>query len=264
MKTDSFLGRVLDGEPQDSLIIIDAHMHSTRTSHFFSRFEDGVDLLAQMDRIGVDRGILSSLWSTGDQWDTFSKLSTFCKQAPDRFFAYSSPHPDWEDFEKVLKEQCSASIVIGIKLHPALHHKPFDCRQYCYAYELGSELGLPLLIHTWGIVDVEAASELADRYPKTVFLLGHSGGDADATVLAAKVAADRENVFLDIACSFVWQGAIEYMVHTCGAEKILYGSDAYWNSMEVAVGRILLADITEDEKTAILGRNALRIFHWKM
>ena len=42
---------------------------------------------------------------------------------------------------------------------------------------------------------------------------------------------------------------------------MLYGSDAYWNSMEAAVGRILLAELTDEEKRQILGLNAKRLFH---
>ena len=250
----------LSGNPLGGITVIDAHMHSTRTSHFFSRFENGPDLLAQMDRIGVDSGILSDLWSFDSQWGTFDKLSKFCQGAPGRFFAYSSPHPDWEDFDAALSEQCRSPLVVGIKLHPVLHNKPFDCKQYLHACETGADHGLPLLFHTWGAADIEAITRLARQFQNTVFLIGHSGGEADAVKLAARRAAEYSNLYLDSACSFVWQGAIEYMASVAGAEKILYGSDAYWNSMEVAAGRILFADLPDEKKRLILGENALRVF----
>ena len=74
------------------------------------------------------------------------------------------------------------------------------------------------------------------------------------------VAANHANVYLDTACSYVWYGAIEAMVRGATAEKVLYGSDAYWNSMEAAIGRIALADISEKEQRLVLGENAKRIF----
>jgi len=260
MKMDSYAELALRGEPLRKVTVVDAHMHSTRTAHFFSRFDDGADMLAQMERIGVDIGFLSDLWSVDEQWDSFEKLSEFCGKAPGRFYAYSSPHPDWEDFGDSLFRQCESPLVVGIKLHPVLHKKPFDCMQYRTAYECGAEYGLPVLIHTWGTEDIKVLAALADQYPETSFLAGHSGGEAPAVHLAAKEAAKRENMYLDTACSFVWQGAIEYMTNTAGADKILYGSDAYWNSMEAAVGRVLMAEISEEEKDLILGKNALRIF----
>ena len=63
------------------------------------------------------------------------------------------------------------------------------------------------------------------------------------------------------AGSSVWYGAVVAMARGAGACKVLYGSDAYWNSMEAAVGRILLAELTDEEKRQILGLNAKRLFH---
>ena len=91
--------------------------------------------------------------------------------------------------------------------------------------------------------------------------MGHSGGEEDAARSAIEVAARHENVYLDTACSYVWYGAVEAMARGAGACKVLYGSDAYWNSMEAAVGRILLAELTDEEKRQILGLNAKRLFH---
>ena len=103
-------------------------------------------------------------------------------------------------------------------------------------------------------------NEIAELYPNTVLVLGHSGGEEAAVKEAIRMAADHENLYLDTACSYVWQGAIEAMVSGATARKILFGSDAYWNSMEAAVGRVALANIAEEEKRLILGENAKRIY----
>ena len=119
-----------------------------------------------------------------------------------------------------------------------------------------------MLLHVWGTADVAALAALACEYGGTDFIFGHSGGEEDAVAMAAKVASERDNIYLDTACSYVWQGAIEHMTSVAGAEKILFGSDAYWNSMEVAIGRVLFADISDEEKMMILGQNAKRLFRW--
>ena len=117
-----------------------------------------------------------------------------------------------------------------------------------------------MLLHTWG-QEVLRFHKLAQSFPRTIFILGHSGGEEDAARSAIEVAARHENVYLDTACSYVWYGAVEAMARGAGACKVLYGSDAYWNSMEAAVGRILLAELTDEEKRQILGLNAKRLFH---
>ena len=142
MTEDMLTSLAKEGKALSGVTVIDAHMHSARVAPFFSRFDNGADMIAQMDLIGIDRGIVSELWSVKERWDSFGRLKEFCSRAQGRIFAYSAPHPDWEDFEKTLEEQAAYPWVVGIKLHPALHLKPFDCRQYRYAYEYGAANGL--------------------------------------------------------------------------------------------------------------------------
>ena len=136
----------------------------------------------------------------------------------------------------------------------------FECPEYQYVYAWAGERGFPVLLHTWG-QEVLRFHKLAQSFPRTICILGHSGGEEDAVRSAIEVAARHENVYLDTACSYVWYGAVEAMARGAGACKVLYGSDAYWNSMEAAVGRILLAELTDEEKRQILGLNAKRLFH---
>jgi len=261
MTVDILTESAISGKPLSDFAVVDPHLHNCRVSHFFSRYDNGADMIEVMDRIGIDYGVLSDLWSVEEQWDSFEKLRDFCSLAPGRFYAYSSPHPDWGDFYTALSKQCADPLVTGIKLHPVVHEKPFDCKQYHYACEVGAEHNIPLLFHTWGIADIDAICALADKYPKTNFFAGHSGGEAAAVAYAVKKSAERDNLYLDTACSFVWQGAIEYMVKNAGAEKVIFGSDAYWNSMEAAIGRVLVAEIPEEAKILIIGKNALKLFN---
>ena len=252
--------KALAGLPLDDCFVVDAHMHNGRVSRFFSRFDHYRDSISQMDTIGIDCGIVSNLWTTGELWQAHPELISMCRAYPGRFYGFLAPNPNRDDFQSELAKYAENALFVGIKLHPTEHGKDFLCKEYRYAYAFAANRDLPILLHTWGVEDIVRFHEIANLYPHTIFVLGHSGGEEAAVKEAICVAAGHENVYLDTACSYVWQGALEAMVRGATARKILYGSDAYWNSMEAAIGRVALADLPEEDKWMILGGNAKRIY----
>ena len=54
--------------------------------------------------------------------------------------------------------------------------------------------------------------------------------------------------------------AVDIMVGEIGAHRLLYGSAAPEYSVQRALNEVLEADISDEEKAAILGQNALRLF----
>ncbi len=54
-------------------------------------------------------------------------------------------------------------------------------------------------------------------------------------------------------------GTIEYMVKELGSERVLYGSDAPMRDPFPQFGWVVYADISEEDKKNILGRNMQRI-----
>ena len=251
----ALLGETISGE-----VIVDCHMHNGRVANFFSHFDYYRDLIAQMDRIGVTSGMVSNLWTTGEIWKAHPELHKMCETYPGRFWGYLAPNPHYEGWQEEMERLAGDPHFCGVKLHPVLHRLDLACDAYRSIYAWAGEQGLPVLLHTWG-QEVLRFDELARQFPSTVFILGHSGGEEDAVKSAIGVAARNEHVYLDTACSYVWHGAVEAMVEEAGAHKVLYGSDAYWNSMEAAIGRVLFAQITDEQKRLILGLNAYRLFH---
>lgn len=252
--------KALAGLPLNDCFVVDGHMHNGRVSKFYSHFDHYRDLIRQMDAIGIRCGIVSNLWTTGELWKAHPELVEMCSAYPGRFYGYLAPNPNAGNFREELNEYAKLSCFVGIKLHPVEHKKDFLCEDYRYAYSFAAERKLPVLLHTWGIQEIRRFHQIAEDYPDTTIILGHSGGEEDAVAEAIRVAAEHANVYLDTACSYVWHGAVEAMVQGASANKILFGSDAYWNSMEAAVGRIAFANISEEDKKLILGENAKRIF----
>ena len=97
------------------------------------------------------------------------------------------------------------------------------------------------------------------RFPKAIFVAGHSGNVAPIRRQAIDAARGNENVYLETCSTFRTPGVIEQLVAEAGAERILFGSDAPLMDPRSQLGKIITADIDEDTKRMILGMNAQRI-----
>ena len=74
-----------------------------------------------------------------------------------------------------------------------------------------------------------------------------------------KFVRKYSNLYLELTFSHAPYGLIEYFVREVGVERMLYGSDAPWMSMQQQLGRVLFADIPETDKKQILVENPRRI-----
>ena len=57
------------------------------------------------------------------------------------------------------------------------------------------------------------------------------------------------------------RGLIERLVAQVPLGKIIWGSDQHFLSVTNQIGRVLTAQITADQKRAILGQNAIKALH---
>ena len=75
------------------------------------------------------------------------------------------------------------------------------------------------------------------------------------------IAAARRYPHLYIETNYLSSPrAVDIMVSEIGAHRLLYGSAAPEYSVQRALNEVLEADITDEQKAAILGQNALRLF----
>lgn len=102
-------------------------------------------------------------------------------------------------------------LFIGIKLAHPHQQVAFDDEAYFGVYDVAAEYDVPVLLHTGfspfpGTVDepshydpTNLAALVADR-PDVTFVLAHVGqGDARATAAALDLAAENDNVYLEVS-----------------------------------------------------------------
>jgi hypothetical protein len=246
-----------DGRPLPFADIIDMHGHLGRTG-FAIPDTDPASMIAVMDRLGIRSTICSHMQSWGAEAVRGNREVLDAMRAyPGRVLGYASVWP-WSEAEvRAEVAHCLDAGFTGIKVHNSQGF-PYTLAGYLPMYEMANERHLPMLLHVWGEERVFAEiTEIADRYPTINILMAHSGAaNFDGYV---RMATEHPNVYLDLAYSASPRGMVERLVAAAGVEKVVFGSDSYFFSQSQQIGKVLGANITDDQKRQILSGNALRV-----
>lgn len=199
--------------------------------------------------------------------EEFTQNNRFMARYRDRFpdrilpFAYVNPaYPDEavQELERCVREE----EFVGLKLLRSVRCS--DPRLVPLAQKAG-ELGVPLLQHAGTGPDVirpgesttEDLIELAQKVPETTYIFAHvsGGGEWEWEIKALK---PHPNIYLDTSGSVRDMGITEMMVREVGAQRVVFGTDG---SNCAALGRLLGAEITEEERRMIGYENIARLLH---
>lgn len=154
----------------------------------------------------------------------------------------------------------------GISFHTRFQGVSLDSQWIrAYVEQLG-ELGMVPIIHAMDETPEEALwklAELARSFSDVPFLALDAFGSFESTRQCSFVAEIAPNIVFDTSLSYNFD-FIEEFARRFGAARVAFGTDLY----SYPVGRrishllpqILDSELTDDEKTAILGGNARRLF----
>lgn len=152
---------------------------------------------------------------------------------------------------------------IGFKLY----HQYFIDEPVLYPIvEKCIQLDVPILVHAGHsphfnleqprLSGSEHFAGIAKVYPEANIIMAHIGGGGDWQ-WQIKGIVDTPSIVCDMSGSVVDAPMIEQAVKLLGAERILFGTDM---SVEACVGKILAANISEEDKKTILAGTAYRRF----
>jgi len=248
-------------------MIIDIHVHPPRGDSS----EAAIDHMAEIAaRVGITRICLQGRVTeygpdpdpegiTAINDDTMDIVG----RRPDVYcgFCYLNPEHDVQFIQDELTRTVAEGPLVGIKLWHAV-----NCRdpRLDPMMERAAELKVPLLHHAWykstGQNPNESTpadiADLGRRFPEVSIIMAHLSGSGCRGVADIKPYA---NISIDTCGSQPEQGFVEYAVEQLGAERVVFGSDAPGRDFSCQLGRVLGADITEDERRAILTDNAVRL-----
>ncbi len=165
----------------------------------------------------------------------------------------------------------------GIKIHPVYQDTELDDIRYLRIFERAAELGLIVLTHAGldigfpGVVrcSPEMARHAVDTVGEFPFVLAHMGGWKNWDEVPRQLADTR--VYVDTSFSIgcrtplgapkkrvmlMEQKQTMDIIHSLGADRILFGSDSPWSSPRESIEALRDLPISKDEQTKILGGNA--------
>ncbi len=219
-----------------SNLMIDMHTHIGDILDFHI---SGELLLEAMDKYGIDYALVSSsecieadhngalLSDQIPQLEANQKVIDFAKSHRDRIgvLIWGKPHTEQcdEKLEQLLVN--NRDIIHGIKIHPFHSAIPFHHPNVQQYIRLAAKYHLPVLTHTAPDKNCNAdlVREMALKYPSVNFIMGHMELGTDNKT-AIKYIAQTPNLYGDTA--WVYPENAVNAVAMCGAQKLLFGTDA--------------------------------------
>ena len=246
------------------------------------------DFLRFADRMGVERILLLTAASGGGHEpehpdaDGMRKMNDECikavRKAPDRIFGCAFMNPVYLDACMEEIERCVRNgPLTGLKFefdtlrHPneqpgnPTYDPPRDLSVLDPIFQRAAELKAVIIHHTWintlGPENVAESTpmevaKVASRYPTLTLLCGHTGGNWE---LGIRGIREYKNVYCDVSGSDPVAGFTEMAVRELGAERVLYGSDIAGRSFASQIGKVMGADLSEADRSLVLGGNLRRL-----
>ncbi|MGH7121182.1 MAG: amidohydrolase family protein [Acetobacteraceae bacterium] len=275
------------------MIIIDSQVHAyaantpSRPWHSVPNWPDhvtGDEMIAAMDRVGVDGAIFISPFSIY-RYD--ASYAVEVQQAhPGRFGIVKPVDPDDPAVADVIADWKKTSGAVGVRiLLPKETRRAPDDPGLARILHAASRHDFPVNILCWGNLDVGAA--LIERYPNTRFILDHLGilqprvppapPQPWADLPKVLELAKRSNVVIKIsgACTLsqepypfpdIWN-PLARVFDAWGFDRCLWGTD--WTrafavvNYEQAVEPFLSHDrMSDTERAMLMGGACAKVYGW--
>lgn len=243
-------------------MIIDIHAHGCTPGGNLAVNEER--LLRASEKYDIAKIYISNLlavYPTKEQVDEGNlSASRFMKKHPDKIGGFVYISHEHDNAVDVLKRGIEEQGFEGVKIWVS---EKCDSPLMDKVAEKTIEYGVPMLIHAFhksrNQLEKESVGKnianLAKRFPELKIIMAHFGGNPYNGI---PMIQDIKNVWIDISCSMFHGDYLDYTVERIGAERILFGTDMCGPFLN-NVGKVLHANITEEERELIFYKNALKL-----
>ncbi len=242
--------------------VCDMHGHMGPHPAIYFKRANAPEMVEHLKRAGIRRLVFTHhdvLWGTMRN----EQACAIAEKYPEVLRTYFGINPN---FPEHIREDLKlfdkwSHVAIGLKFLPDYHGISILDKRNEEALEFANGRKLPVLVHTWGGSPNDGADTMlkaVQKYPEIRFFLAHCCyGEWEKAARCVKESAG--NVWLELTAVPGDRGRIEKLVKLVGSKRILFGTDMPWFDEFQAIGGVVSARITEDEKLDILYRNAVSI-----
>jgi len=216
-------------------------------------------LLKEMDRHGIERAVIGPAknFIAVENKRGNSYVAKAARLHPDRLtgFAVASP---WYGRKAVAELQRAFDLgLAGLKISPAVQGFILTDPQIFPLIEFADKAGWPVYCVTGTPICAMPLqlAELAERYPRVKFIMGH-GGFCDFWNDIPDSLARCPNLYIET--SYLLPSQITAWINDAGVERFVFGSDHPFSSLDLEIQKISLLRQKIDKKR-ILGENILSI-----
>jgi predicted TIM-barrel fold metal-dependent hydrolase len=255
------------GQPVKDVPVVDAHGHLGPAMPGWYLADNmtamNKNLIAHMDKSGVRNMVVSSTVAlSGDPVAGNRALAADLSSYPDRFSGYLTCSPHYRDaLAPLLDEFFSGKFFVGFKVHADGWQVPLGDPGYEYVWEYANKHALPVLLHTWNgaVSSPRLLVDIVKKYPRALFLIGHSGGGDAGRREAVDLVLANPNVMLEFCGSFCSSVPWDNTIARVGAHRVLFGSDTFLHDLPWELGRLLSTPVPDSQLVPILGANMQKI-----
>lgn len=246
-------------------MVIDCHMHVRKSPDGTLDAAYCEKTIEAGDLLGIDLFCISDLELTGDiRYEEYhaanDRVFEAMRRYPSRYRGYCFVNPADRRASDEITQRMRDEGFIGIKLY---NQYRIDEPVVEPIIERAVEWRVPILVHAGRPNDAETRArqprisdashfvEAARRFPEAFLIEAHIGGGGDWE-WALKHLRESPSVYLDTSGSGIDEEMIDRCVRELGVDRLLFGTDM---SLEAGVGKILDADLSEEDRKKVFGTN---------
>lgn len=222
------------------------------------------DMLAQADRVGVDRALVQSVATTPHQVQSINGfIAAEIAKHPDRLIGFGTLHPASENIEGDLLHLLSLGLR-GVKLHPDIQDFKIDDYRALSIYEACERHGVPILIHAgdsrYDRSNPNRLLPVLRIYNRLTVIAAHLGGYS-VWEDAVEALAGLPNLYVDTCSSlpFLSDEKIREYIRRYGEDRVLFGTDYPMWPAEGEIDRLLSLGLSDEAYRKIFSENIISL-----
>lgn len=225
-------------------------------------------LKAEMGKSGIDKSVVLPIVTRVGHHKSINDFAKKITAENENIISFASLHPKTEDYDYVLKEIAENGFK-GIKFHPEFQEEFIDSKESIRIIKLAEELGLYTVIHAGRDVGFlppthatpERIANVLKEISGNKLICAHLGGwkmwdDVERFLVGTPVIFDTA-----YTAGIIEKSQMIRIIKNHGAKKVLFGSDAPWQSQKVTLDFLESLGLTKEELDLIEYKNALKIIN---